>query len=144
MKTSEKIVKARNESNLTQDQLAELLNVSRQTISKWELDISVPETSKLTRLAEVLNVSIDYLLNEQERDQNAKIPMKQGEASFEPDWTELYPVLKQYESEVDCEHYYKIFQDLFTEVEKRYHYSPENAMLVIKDMMAKAYFQKLK
>lgn len=37
MKTSEKIVKARNDANLTQDQLAELLNVSRQTISKWEL-----------------------------------------------------------------------------------------------------------
>lgn len=41
MKTSVKIAKARSEINLTQDQLAELLDVSRQTISKWELDISL-------------------------------------------------------------------------------------------------------
>lgn len=60
MKTSVKIAKARSEINLTQDQLAELLNVSRQTISKWELDISLPDTSKLVKLSKVLNVSIDY------------------------------------------------------------------------------------
>lgn len=142
MKTSEKIAKARISINLTQDQLAELLQVSRQTISKWELDVSLPETSKLLKLSKVLGVSIDYLLNDEESKQDIKVPMKHGDSGYQPDWTELYPILKQYEDEIDCEHYYKIFDNLFDEIEKRYHYTAENAMLAVKDMLAKAYFRR--
>lgn len=69
---------------------------------------------------------------------------KNNGTGFQPDWTELYPILKEYESEVDCEHYYKIFENLFDEVKKRYGYTSENAMLVIKDMLAKSYFRKIK
>lgn len=54
MKTSEKIVKARTAGNITQDQLAEQLGVSRQTVSKWELDVSLPDTSRLLKLAKLL------------------------------------------------------------------------------------------
>lgn len=62
MSTGERIAKLRKEHNLTQENLADYLNVSRQSISKWEQDLSYPETDKLIKLAELFNVSVDYLL----------------------------------------------------------------------------------
>ena len=46
----EKIVNLRKENNLTQDELANKLNVSRQSISKWESGLSLPEISNLKSL----------------------------------------------------------------------------------------------
>jgi len=43
---------------LTQDQLAESLEVTRQTISKWESDLAFPETAKISKLAEVLRKNL--------------------------------------------------------------------------------------
>ena len=54
MKIGEKIAKARKDINLTQDQLAELLDVTRQTISKWESNLAYPETSKIAKLRQTL------------------------------------------------------------------------------------------
>lgn len=59
-----KIAEGRKKQNLTQEQLAELLNVTRQSVSRWEQDTTYPEMDKLVRLAEVLNVSCDYLLKD--------------------------------------------------------------------------------
>ena len=47
MTFGEKLSQLRRESNYTQEQLGALLNVSRQTVSKWESDIAYPETDKL-------------------------------------------------------------------------------------------------
>jgi transcriptional regulator with XRE-family HTH domain len=52
----------RKEKNLSQEQLAEILGVSRQSVSKWESDGGYPETEKLLQLAEKLDVSLDTLL----------------------------------------------------------------------------------
>lgn len=62
MTLGEKLAKLRREQNLTQEQLAELLGVSRQAISKWESNAAYPETEKLIRLAKLYNCSLDYLL----------------------------------------------------------------------------------
>lgn len=64
MKTGEKITRLRKENNYTQEQLADLLNVSRQSVSKWESDLTLPETDKLIQMAKMFNCSIDYLLVE--------------------------------------------------------------------------------
>ncbi len=66
----EKLKLIRKEKNITQEQLAEMLNVSRQAVSKWEQGIGYPETEKLILISQKLDVSIDYLLNEKE---NVKI-----------------------------------------------------------------------
>lgn len=55
----------RKERRITQEQLAEMLEVSRQAVSKWESEDGYPETEKLILLSKKLNVSIDYLVNEQ-------------------------------------------------------------------------------
>lgn len=67
----EKILDLRKAHNLTQEQLSEKLNVSRQSISKWESGQSVPELDKLTALSEVFHVTTDYLLKPSEIDRLA-------------------------------------------------------------------------
>ena len=64
MTLGEKIAKQRKELNFTQEQLADILGVSRQSISKWESDIAYPETDKLIELGKLFDCSMDYLLKE--------------------------------------------------------------------------------
>ena len=64
MTLGEKIKKARIESGLSQEQLAGKMMVSRQAITKWEADKGIPDVSNLKLLAQLLNVSIDYLLDD--------------------------------------------------------------------------------
>ena len=63
---SEKIYKLRKRSGLSQEQLAEQLNVSRQAISKWESGASVPESEKLIAISKYFGVSIDYLVSDRD------------------------------------------------------------------------------
>lgn len=65
MTLGEKIAKQRKAQNLTQEQLAQLLGVSRQSISKWESNIAYPETDKLIRLGKIFDCSMDYLLKDE-------------------------------------------------------------------------------
>src|SRR5690554_3250055 len=62
MKIGERIQKLRKENNMTQENLADYLQVSRQSISKWESNLAYPETEKLIKLSKLFNVSVDYLL----------------------------------------------------------------------------------
>ena len=72
MKTGDKIAKLRKQNNLTQDQLASLLKVSRQSVSKWKSNITYPETDKIIRISQIFDCSIDYLLNDKIEDPQAK------------------------------------------------------------------------
>lgn len=62
MTTGEKIARLRREQNITQENLADALGVSRQAVSKWEADLAFPETEKLIRLCDLFGCSTDYLL----------------------------------------------------------------------------------
>lgn len=62
MKMFAKIQLARKKKGLSQEELADKLNVSRQAVQKWESGASQPEISKLVQISEILNVSLDYLL----------------------------------------------------------------------------------
>lgn len=64
MSFGENLKNVRKQRNITQEELAEVLGVSRQAISKWESDNGYPETEKLIVISKTLNVSIDYLLND--------------------------------------------------------------------------------
>ena len=55
--------KIRKNNNLSQEQLAEILGISRQAISKWESGSAYPEMEKIIQLCEKFNVNIDDLLN---------------------------------------------------------------------------------
>lgn len=64
MALSEKLYMLRKKSGLSQEQLAEQLNVSRQAISKWESGQSIPESDKLITISKFFNITLDYLLKE--------------------------------------------------------------------------------
>lgn len=64
MTTGQKIAELRKNKRITQEQLSVLLNVSRQSVSRWELDAAFPETEKLIKLSKILECSIDFLLTE--------------------------------------------------------------------------------
>lgn len=68
---SEKIVKLRKNNNLTQEQLAEQLNVSRQSVSKWESGQAAPDIDKIVAMGEIFHVTTDYLLKPSELDELA-------------------------------------------------------------------------
>ena len=61
MELNERIASVRKAAGLTQEQLGELVGVSRQAVSKWENDQTSPDSLKMIRLAEVLDTDIEYL-----------------------------------------------------------------------------------
>ena len=64
MTIGQKILQLRNDANISQEQLAETLGVSRQSVSKWEMDQSLPQIDKVLQLAELFSVSTDELLRD--------------------------------------------------------------------------------
>lgn len=66
MKFSEKVRDLRTRNGLSQEELSEKLDVSRQTVSKWEAGCSFPEIEKLIALSDLFKVSIDYLLKDKQ------------------------------------------------------------------------------
>ena len=75
MSFAEKIYLIRTKNKLSQEEMASKFNVSRQTISKWESGMSYPEIDKLISISEMFDVSIDYLLkdNENRKDMGERI-----------------------------------------------------------------------
>ena len=67
MNLGETIYRLRTEKQLSQGELAEMLEVSRQSISKWENNSAVPELEKLLRLSEIFEVSLDELVKGAEK-----------------------------------------------------------------------------
>ena len=64
MKFCDKLQKIRKENNLTQEALADRLDVSRQAVSKWESGTAYPDTEKLIQISQIFNVSLDELIND--------------------------------------------------------------------------------
>lgn len=78
MTFGEKIQKLRKEAGLSQEELSHQLQVSRQAISKWERDNGYPETEKIVRMSKFFNVSLDYLLNEEDMQKPEINPNEKG------------------------------------------------------------------
>jgi len=63
MEIGNKILELRKKANLSQEQLAEKLNVTRQTISKWELNETTPDIKQAKELSKIFKISLDELTN---------------------------------------------------------------------------------
>lgn len=64
MKLGEKLKEIRKRLGLSQEKLAEIMNVSRQAITKWENDGGIPDISNLQELSKIFGITVDYLLND--------------------------------------------------------------------------------
>ena len=78
MSLGDKLSRLRKENNYTQEQLADILGVSRQAISKWESDVAYPETDKLIRLSALYHCSLDYLVRDDVDALALETPQRQG------------------------------------------------------------------
>ena len=101
MKLSEKIIELRKANSMTQEELASICNVSRQSISKWEADIALPETEKLLILGETFKVSMDILLKDELTLNEVKDIYTCGNNAVQEKRQELYEGILIKESVVD-------------------------------------------
>ncbi len=84
MTLGEKILTLRSTSKMSQGDLAEKLNVSRQSVSKWETNQSVPELDKLIQLSDLFQISIDELVRSDDLDQMEKEEAEIPSAELQP------------------------------------------------------------
>ena len=85
MTIGETIQRLRTKRRLSQEQLAELVGVSRQAVSKWELNAALPDTDKLVPLARALGVSVDELLGNVSENGVSEAPSPERPPR-QPDW----------------------------------------------------------
>lgn len=86
MTLGENIVRLRTEKNWSQGDLADALDISRQSVSKWETDASVPELEKLLKLSELFGVTLDALVRGEDAPQTgpAAAEAQNAPSSFAP------------------------------------------------------------
>lgn len=86
MNFSENLKKIRKEKNLSQEQIAEQLGVSRQSVSKWESNQAYPEMDKMLQLCQMFNLNIDDLLNQDIKEVNTSKQAKNNVNKFIDDF----------------------------------------------------------
>ncbi len=85
MLLADKIINERKKNGWSQEELADMLDVSRQSVSKWESAQSIPDIQKILKMAEIFGVSTDYLLKEyMEPEQNGIVPYYETNESYSP------------------------------------------------------------
>ena len=77
---ADKIIENRKKNGWSQEELADMLDVSRQSVSKWESAQAIPDMKKIVQLSEIFNVSTDYLLKDELGNENTT-PVEKGEPS---------------------------------------------------------------
>ena len=124
--------------------MAEKLGVSRQTISKWELNETLPDICQSKRLSNLYHLTLDELID---FDMDVKeleqiIENTSDKTAQKIDWTSVwgkkYPVLTTYQEKVAVDDYIIKIRELLDSLKNRYGYNDLDAMLVLKDILAHA------
>ena len=139
------LYRARKKSGLSQEGVAEKLGVSRQTISKWETDETLPDIRHSKRMAALYKLSLDELIDfdlEVQEIQEA-IERTSDKTADKIDWTKAwgkkYPILVTYQETVDPAPYAQELAQMLDRLKKEQGYSELDAMLVLKDILAKVW-----
>lgn len=141
---------ARKKSGLSQEEVAEKLGVSRQTISKWETGETLPDIRQSKRLALLYHLSLDELidfdLDMQEIEQAIQRSDEKRDETI--DWTKAwgkkYPILLQYPAQVNTGYYAVRLEQLLQTLKDEYRYSELDAFLVLKDILAQVWKERKK
>lgn len=142
MNLGNNLYQARKKKGLSQEDAAEKLGVSRQTISKWETDETLPDIRQAKQLSMLYGLSLDELISfdvEMQEIQDV-IDRMSDEVTEKIDWTKAwskkYPILASYQKEVNITYYAEALCKLLIRLEKEYGYDELNSMLVLKDILA--------
>lgn len=136
---------ARKKSGLSQENVAEKLGVSRQTISKWETDETLPDIHQSKRLAILYHLTLDELIeydfDEQQAQQMIESVSEKAQANIDWNkvWSKKYPVLATYHEKVRIEDYASRLQEMLTQLRVEYGYNHTDALLVLKDILARVW-----
>ncbi len=132
---------ARKKCGFSQEDVAEKLGVSRQTVSKWETDETIPDIRQSKKMAVLYKMSLDDLIDfdlEREEIQEA-IDKTREETEEKIDWTRAwgkkYPILLKYQTEVNIPNYARRITIMLDELKRDYLFSEQDAMLVLKDIL---------
>lgn len=133
---------ARKKSGLSQEEVAEKLGVSRQTISKWELDETLPDIRQAKRLSSLYHLTLDELTDfDMDLKEIEQIIEKTSEELEQKiDWTSAwgkrYPILTTYQKNVETGYYAVRIRALLDHLKDQYDYNDLDAMLVLKDILS--------
>lgn len=150
MSLGNNLFKARKKKGLSQEEVAERLGVSRQTISKWETDETLPDIRQSKSLAILYNLSLDELI---EFDIDVKeiqevIDKTSDEVSEIINWTNAwskkYPILATYQNTVEVNKYAAELGRLLDDLQKEYGYNELDTFLVLKDILASVWKSRKK
>jgi transcriptional regulator with XRE-family HTH domain len=136
---------ARKKSGLSQENVAEKLGVSRQTISKWETNETLPDIRQSKRLAMLYHMTLDELIEYDFDEQQAQqmIESVSDEAQSRIDWNKVwskkYPVLATYHKTVRIQDYAPVLREMLTQLRVDYGYNNTDALLVLKDILARVW-----
>lgn len=145
MNLGNSLFQARKKNGLSQEEVAEKLGVSRQTISNWETDETLPDICQSKKLALLYHLSLDELI---EFDIDLKkieqvIEHTSEETEKKVDWTKIwgkkYPILTTYQNEVDINEYAPKLREMLDSLKKNYGYNDVDAGLVLKDILAQVW-----
>ena len=150
MKLGNSLFQARRKSGLSQEAVAEKLGVSRQTVSKWETDETVPDICQSKKMAVLYNMTLDDLIDfDLEQNKIQEIIEKTNESVEEKiDWTKAwgqkYPILLTYQSIVDISFYAQRLCAMLDKLQQDYGWTEQDAMLVLKAILAQAWKNRQK
>ncbi len=137
------LYQARKSSGLSQEEAGERLGVSRQTVSKWETEETLPDIRQLQKMASLYRLSLDQLTGFDPEIQQIRQVIRDTSQSPRQDidwtalWAEQYPVLAAYPSQVNLEDYTQPLHKLLARLKANYGYSDLDALLVLKDILGK-------
>lgn len=141
MKLGNRLFNARKKSGLSQEDVAERLGVSRQTVSKWETDETIPDIRQAKKMSVLYHLSLDELINfdiDMAEIQEA-IEKTSKDTEERIDWTKAwgkkYPILLQYHDKVNIPNYARRLSKMLDEIKEEYQFSEQDAMLVLKDIL---------
>nr|WP_297274550.1 helix-turn-helix transcriptional regulator [uncultured Agathobaculum sp.] len=145
MRLGSSLYHARKESGVAQENVAEERGVSRQTISKWETDETLPDIRQSKRLAVLYHMTLDELIEYDFDEQQAEqmIDSISDEAQARIDWSKVwskkYPVLGTYHEKVRIGDYAPALREMLTQLRVDYGYNNTDALLVLKDILARVW-----
>ncbi|MBQ4633883.1 MAG: helix-turn-helix transcriptional regulator [Bacilli bacterium] len=96
MTLGQKLKEIRKRFGLSQEQFAEIMNVSRQAITKWENDGGLPDVSNLQELSKVFGITVDYLLNDENQLPALSMRKELDREKYKNKLTMYSEVLKEY------------------------------------------------
>ena len=145
MRLGSSLYHARKKSGLTQENVAEKLGVSRQTISKWETNETLPDIRQSKGLAMLYHMTLDELIEYDFDEQQAQqmIESVSDEAQARIDWNKVwskkYPVLATYQEKVKVSDYAPALEEMMTRLSVEYGYNRTDSLLVLKDILARVW-----